>query len=116
MLSASARFQVSMLLCGGRKAMNWAVVESILIVVGYLIPVVALFIVPTNRKPTAATAWLLVMFILPYIGLLVFLVIGSPKLPRWRRAQQRTMEARIEALAAQVKELPGMALMIDPPT
>lgn len=47
--------------------MNWAVVESILIVVGYLIPVVALFIVPTNRKPTAATAWLLVMFILPYI-------------------------------------------------
>ncbi|HEX6540142.1 MAG TPA: cardiolipin synthase [Ktedonobacterales bacterium] len=96
--------------------MNWAVVESILIVVGYLIPVVALFIVPTNRKPTAATAWLLVMFILPYIGLLVFLVIGSPKLPRWRRAQQRTMDRRIEAQTERLKELPGTALMINPPT
>jgi cardiolipin synthase len=96
--------------------LNGSVVEIILTVIGYLIPVVALFIVPVNRKPTAATAWLLVMFVLPYVGLLVFLLIGSPKLPRWRRAQQRTMETRIEALAARVKELPGMALMIDPPT
>jgi cardiolipin synthase A/B len=95
---------------------NWSVVEIIITIVGYLIPVVALFVVPVNRKPTAATAWLLVMFVLPYVGLLIFLLIGSPKLPRWRRAQQRTMDSRIEALTARVKELPGMALMIDPPT
>ncbi|HET9980494.1 MAG TPA: phospholipase D-like domain-containing protein, partial [Ktedonobacterales bacterium] len=95
--------------------LNWSVVEIVLTVIGYLIPVVALFIVPVNRKPTAATAWLLVMFILPYVGLLLFLVIGSPKLPRWRRAQQHTMDKRIEALTAQIQELPQTALMFDPP-
>ncbi len=94
---------------------NWTAVEAVATVVGYLIPVVALFIVPVNRKPTAATAWLLVMFVLPYVGLLVFLLIGSPKLPRWRRAQQHTMDQRIEAVAAQAKTLPGMSLMLDPP-
>ena len=59
---------------------NWSIVEIVLTVIGYLIPIVALFIVPVNRKPTAATAWLLVMFILPYVGVLVFLLIVSPKL------------------------------------
>lgn len=96
-------------------SVNWTVVEIIITVVGYLIPVVALFIVPVNRKPTAATAWLLVMFLLPYAGLLLFLMIGSPKLPHWRRAQQRTMNRQIEAVAAEVKQLPGKALMFDPP-
>ncbi|MGE5333441.1 MAG: cardiolipin synthase [Nitrososphaerota archaeon] len=94
---------------------DWTIVELVLTIVGYLIPVVALFIVPVNRKPTAATAWLLVMFILPYFGLLLFLLIGSPKLPRWRRAQQHTMDKRIEAVTEEVKELPGMTLMFDPP-
>ena len=95
--------------------LNWSVIEIVLTVIGYLIPVVALFIVPVNRKPTAATAWLLVMFILPYVGLVLFLVIGSPKLPRWRRAQQHAMDKRIEALTAQIQELPQTALMFDPP-
>lgn len=94
---------------------NWSIVEIVLTVIGYLIPIVALFIVPVNRKPTAATAWLLVMFILPYVGVLIFLLIGSPKLPRWRRAQQRTMNERIEAVAAQVKQLPGMGPVFETP-
>ena len=95
--------------------LNWSVVEIVLTVIGYLIPIVALFIVPVNRKPTAATAWLLVMFVLPYVGLVLFLVIGSPKLPRWRRAQQRAMDKRIEALTAQIQEVPQTALMVEPP-
>src|SRR6185312_9497675 len=94
---------------------NWSIVEIVLTVIGYLIPIVALFIVPVNRKPTAATAWLLVMFILPYVGVLIFLLIGSPKLPRWRRAQQRTMNERIEAIAAQVKQLSGMEPVFETP-
>ncbi len=57
---------------GVNISVNWSVVEIIITIIGYLIPIVALFIVPVNRKPTAATAWLLVMFILPYVGLLSF--------------------------------------------
>ena len=40
-----------------------------------------LFIVPTNRKPSSATAWLLLIVLLPYLGLLIYLLIGNPKLP-----------------------------------
>lgn len=52
------------------------------------IRVVAVVIVPRNRKPTSAMAWLLAIFLLPIAGLLLFLLIGSPRLPRERRRRQ----------------------------
>jgi hypothetical protein len=38
----------------------------------------------------------LLIILFPVIGVLFFLVIGSPKLPRQRRAMQRSMDERIE--------------------
>ena len=67
---------------------NWATITALIGLVGWIIPFVMLFIVPTNRKPSSATAWLLLVFLLPYLGLVLFLVLGSPKLSRlsatWR--------------------------------
>ena len=71
---------------------NWAIITTLLALDGWIIPLVMLFIVPVNRKPSSATAWLLLIFMLPYLGLLVFLLLGSPKLSRRRRALQRTMD------------------------
>ncbi|WIE71087.1 cardiolipin synthase [Curtobacterium sp. MCJR17_020] len=51
--------------------------------------------VPINRKPQTATAWLLAIFLIPYIGFIVFLVIGSTKLPRARREKQTEINAYI---------------------
>lgn len=50
----------------------------------------ALFVVPRNRRPSAATAWPLLISLLPYLELALFLVLGSPKLSARWRAQQRT--------------------------
>ncbi|MGH1525450.1 cardiolipin synthase [Leifsonia sp. L25] len=54
----------------------------------FVIRVIAIIVVPRNRKPTSATAWLLAIFLIPYIGVLFFLLIGSYKLPKKRREKQ----------------------------
>ncbi|WP_255378210.1 cardiolipin synthase [Quadrisphaera sp. DSM 44207] len=56
---------------------------------------VALVVVPRDRRPSSALAWILLFVLLPVIGALLFAVIGNPKLPAARRAKQRTMDERI---------------------
>jgi cardiolipin synthase len=41
-------------------------------------------IVPFRRSPEAAKGWLLLIFFEPAAGLLLYLLIGRPKLPDWR--------------------------------
>jgi cardiolipin synthase A/B len=60
----------------------------LLLAVVLVIDVVALILVPRGRKPTAAMAWLLLIFLLPFVGLVIFLLIGSFRLPKKRRDEQ----------------------------
>jgi cardiolipin synthase len=46
-----------------------------------------LVVIPFRRTPAAAKGWLLLIFFEPWLGLLVYLLIGRAKLPRWRREQ-----------------------------
>jgi len=52
------------------------------------IRVIAVIVVPQNRKPQTAMAWLLAIFLIPYVGIVLFLVFGSTKLPKRRREKQ----------------------------
>jgi cardiolipin synthase len=52
------------------------------------IRVAAIIIVPRNRRPSSALAWLLAIFFIPYVGVILFLLIGSPRLGRKRRNRQ----------------------------
>ena len=61
----------------------------------FVIRVIAIIVVPRNRKPTSATAWLLAIFLIPYIGVLFFLLIGSYKLPKKRREKQEEINSFI---------------------
>ena len=67
---------------------------AIAIVIDLVIRLVALVVVPRDRLPTAAMAWLLAIFFIPVIGVLLYLAIGSPKLPADRRRKQVEMNAR----------------------
>lgn len=67
--------------------------------------VLALVIVPPDRRPGSAMAWILLIVVLPLLGLLLFAVIGSPRLPRGRRDRQRTMNDRIEERAREVEHV-----------
>ena len=52
------------------------------------IKIVALGLVPDGRRPSSATAWLLLILFLPVIGILAFWLIGSPFVDRGRRRRQ----------------------------
>ena len=58
--------------------------------------VLAIIFVPRNRRPGSAMAWLLAIFFIPYIGVLFYLLIGSPRLGRKRRAKQDEINAFIK--------------------
>ncbi|MDO6415799.1 cardiolipin synthase [Sphingomonas sp. BIUV-7] len=57
----------------------------------WLIRIGALMIVPLRRTPSATRAWLLLIFFLPVPGLLLFLAIGSPRFPAWRKQRFRSL-------------------------
>jgi cardiolipin synthase A/B len=60
-----------------------------------LIRVFAIIYVPINRRPQTATAWLLAIFLIPYVGFLLFLLLGSSHLPRKRRLKQQEINRYI---------------------
>ncbi|MEO7016437.1 MAG: cardiolipin synthase [Leifsonia sp.] len=69
-------------------ALFWTLIVGFALLLDFVIRVIAVIVVPRNRKPTSATAWLLAIFLIPYIGVLFFLLIGSYKLPKRRREKQ----------------------------
>jgi len=69
----------------------------LVVLVDLVIRLVALVVIPRDRLPTAAMAWLLAVFFIPVIGVALFLLIGNPKLPEKRRQKQLEMDAVIEA-------------------
>src|SRR5437667_8270155 len=93
---------------------TWSTDFSIIAIVGWIIPFVMLFFVPVNRKPSSATAWLMLIFLLPYFGLIIFLLIGSPKLSRHRRAQQRTMDSLISKAIAEAEQQSELTALLQP--
>jgi cardiolipin synthase len=65
-----------------------------------VIRVTAIIVVPRNRRPTAAMAWLLAIYFIPLIGVFLFLLIGNPRLPRKRRRMQQQINDYIHDTSA----------------
>jgi cardiolipin synthase len=71
-------------------------------IVDLIIRVLALGIIPGNRRPTTAMAWLLGIFFVPALGLILFLLFGNFRLSRRRRAQQDAVNKRVRAGTSQL--------------
>ncbi|AIY02580.1 cardiolipin synthase [Arthrobacter sp. PAMC 25486] len=69
--------------------------SALLVLVDFAIRIVVLGVIPGNRRPTTAMAWLLCIFFLPYFGLILFLMFGNFRLSRRRRETQDAVNARI---------------------
>lgn len=82
--------------------MDWQVWISYAITIG--IPLVMLFVVPRNREPGSAIAWLLIIALLPLVGLIVFWILGNPKLPRRRRRKQAEVDEIVRAAVRNARE------------
>ncbi|WGH90617.1 cardiolipin synthase [Auritidibacter ignavus] len=92
---------------------DWPIWLAILVVILDLgIRILLLGIVPGNRRPAVAMAWLLVIFFLPWIGVLLFLLLGSFKLGGQRRSRQKAVNEELRRATAhwtlpdQIHEVP----------
>jgi cardiolipin synthase len=62
-----------------------------------IIRILAVGIIPGNRRPTTAMAWLLGIFFVPSVGLILFLLFGNFRLSRRRVEQQQLVSERVRA-------------------
>jgi cardiolipin synthase len=77
-----------------------AFASTAIVVLEYIVKIVAIGVVPENRRPSSSTAWLLLILFLPVVGIPLFLLLGSPYVNR-RRAR---IQARANELLAKGTE------------
>ncbi len=86
------------------NAIAWA--PLILYLIELIIKIVALGTIPGNRRPSSSIAWLLLIVVTPILGLVIFLLIGSPFV-RGRRAKvQAEANKAITARTAEIPDVP----------
>ena len=61
----------------------WITVLAVLL--DLTIKLAALGFIPQDRRPSAAMAWLLLVYLIPFVGLLLFFALGSTTVDRGRR-------------------------------
>lgn len=92
---------------------SWSTVwAAFLFTLDMVIRITAIMFVPPGRRPTAAMAWLLLIFFLPVPGVLFFLLIGHPRLPKKRRDIQSEVN---DVLRAANDDLELGSPLPDPP-
>lgn len=64
----------------------------------WAVRIAALIYVPQRRPPNAARAWLLLIFFLPWLGLVLYLLIGRAYMPRRRLKVQRQINDLVREL------------------
>ena len=69
----------------------------LLVALHALLVLIATVYVSANRRPSAAIAWVLAIIFIPFLGVLIFLMVGVGRLPKARREKQREVNDLILA-------------------
>lgn len=72
-----------------------ALVGGLLVLANLALKVVALGVIPADRKPSTGMAWLLLVLLNTVVGLVAFALFGSPRLDRRRQARQDQAKEKI---------------------
>ena len=92
--------------------MHWSLVY---LISEWAVRLVMLVYVPQKRNAAASRTWLLLIFLLPLPGLILYAMFGRIYLPRKRIAQQRRASRMIRATQEQMGASPALALEEAPP-
>lgn len=76
---------------------------------GWVIRLVMLTIVIQKRRPAAAMAWLLIIFFMPWPGLILYLLIGNDRLPKRRLERHAQLLDSIRQDIARIRISPDSA-------
>lgn len=80
--------------------------QTVGLIIDYTIKIIAIGYVPEGRRPSSSTAWLLAILLLPYVGLPLFLLMGSPYINRRRHRIQQEINDLIEDVHDDVPDIP----------
>lgn len=83
---------------GGSALSIGAVLWSIAVTLEVIVRITMIGIVPGNRRPTTAMAWLLAIFFIPFVGLILYWLFANIKLSgRRTKRQKRVNDSILEA-------------------
>lgn len=77
------------------------------IILDVALRLLALAVVPYNRRPAAAIAWLLVIQLQPILGWIVFGMLGNNRLPRGRFAKMAAIRDLIAESTSDIDDAPA---------
>lgn len=80
--------------------------QLILMIVDYTIKFAVIGVIPENRKPSSANAWLLVILLIPFLGLPLYFFFGSTYLSRRRHRIQKEAVDEINDVHAGFPDVP----------
>jgi cardiolipin synthase A/B len=83
-----------------------ALVGLLALLANVAIKVVALGVLPAERKPSTGMAWLLLVLLNSVLGLIAFGLFGSPRLDRRRQARQDEAKQRIHDRTEHIPDTP----------
>lgn len=86
---------------------TWQIALFAYFVSGWFLRIVMFFIVPRDKEPAAATAWLLLIWIEPVIGSILFAMFGQPKLPQTRMQAQVEVDDLTKSELEEIKASKG---------
>ena len=106
------RLEVRQLMPDGRGEMHWSLAY---LISEWIIRFVMLIYVPQRRSAAASRTWLLLIFLLPWPGLLLYALFGRIYLPKSRIEMQERASGRIREVQAQRKAEIDAGILALPP-
>ena len=79
-----------------------AILGGLLALIDYVIKFLALGVLPGNRKPSAAMAWLILILIIPFAGFIVFLFLGRTNIGAGRLRRQLEADEAVREVTDQL--------------
>ncbi|MGQ4537482.1 cardiolipin synthase [Dermabacteraceae bacterium P7074] len=80
------------------------IVTGLLFALDIFLRVAALVVVPRNRRPGSAMAWLFAIFLLPFVGFPLYLLLGRTELPKKRRVKQQAVNQLMRERSQNIKD------------
>jgi len=87
---------------------------GVILAIDLIVRIALLIYIPRNRKPTAALAWLLTIYIIPLVGTIIFFVFGGTKLSKRRRKEQQQINLMLRRYTGHLKKAGLVAKVGEP--
>lgn len=90
-------------------SLNFEGWQTIALCIEYGIKIIAVGVVPSNRKPSSASAWLLAILFIPLVGLPAYFLMSGAYINRRRHRIQEHVNERVQNVNASLPDYPADA-------